>query len=161
MLMKLKFAFSIYLPNVNSIGQHCLRWRYHMYGFHINTLQVFVEDQYRRRNVVWAKNIPFQDQTSNWLEGQVAVNIPNGSRVSAIVFFFVIVNTLYHVAHEICGEPSAEYSSGQPQCSAHEQRLREHCPRFPYRGILRALMLSHISFIFQSNARRPQGRRSN
>ena len=25
-------------------------------------------------------------------------------------FVVVIVNTLYHVAHEICGEPSTEYS---------------------------------------------------
>ena len=34
-------------------------------------------------------------------------------------------------AHEIHGEPSTEYSSGLPQCSAHGQRLGEHCPRFP------------------------------
>ena len=40
------------------------------------------------------------------------------------------------MAHEICGEPSTEYSSGQPQCSTHGQRLREHCPRFPCRCIL-------------------------
>ena len=33
-------------------------------------------------------------------------------------------------------EPSTEYSSRQLQCSAHGQRLREHYPRFPFRGIL-------------------------
>ena len=44
--------------------------------------------------------------------------------------------TCWRAAHEICGEPSTEYSSGLPQSSAHGQRLREHCPRFPCRGIL-------------------------
>ena len=39
-------------------------------------------------------------------------------------------------APEICGEPSTEYCLRQPQYSAHGQRLREHCPRFPCRGIL-------------------------
>ena len=44
---------------------------------------------------------------------------------------FVIVNTPYHVAHEICGEPSTEYSSRQPQCSAHGHRLREQMIQSP------------------------------
>ena len=56
--------------------------------------------------------------------------------ISSVFKCHLFVNTLYHVAHEIRGEPSTEYSSGQPQCSTHGQRLREHCPRFPCRGIL-------------------------
>ena len=40
--------------------------------------------------------------------------------------------------HEIHGEPSARCSSGQPQCSAHWQRLREHYPRFQCIGLSQA-----------------------
>ena len=47
-----------------------------------------------------------------------------------------------HATHEICGEPTIQCSSGQPQCSAHGQRLREHCPRFPCRSILQCWMIA-------------------
>ena len=40
----------------------------------------------------------------------------------------------------ICGEPSTKCSSGQPQCSPHGQRLREHYPRFPCCCILQCWM---------------------
>ena len=61
---------------------------------------------------------------NNWVYG-----------LHSIVYALNIV-TCWRMAHETCGEPSTEYSSGQPQCSAHGQRLREHCPRFPCQGIL-------------------------
>ena len=44
--------------------------------------------------------------------------------------------------HEICGEPSTQCSSGQPQCSAHGQRLGEHYPRFPCFRILQCWMIA-------------------
>ena len=43
----------------------------------------------------------------------------------------MIMNTCWSPCGEICGEPSTEYSSGQPQSSAHGQRIWKHCPRFP------------------------------
>ena len=57
--------------------------------------------------------------------------------------WFDLINLLVtcrQATHEICGEPSTQCSSGQPQCSAHGQRLREHYPRFPCFRILQCWM---------------------
>ena len=55
------------------------------------------------------------------------------------MILIAIVNNLWPcIAHKIHGDPSTEYSSRQPQCSDHGHRLREHCPRFPCRGILQS-----------------------
>ena len=62
-----------------------------------------------------------------------------------IISFHLLVLVLYllvmfrHATQAICGEPSTECSSGQPQCSAHGQRIayiRTHSPRFPCWSIL-------------------------
>ena len=63
----------------------------------------------------------------------------------SMFIYFLLVSLLVmcrQVTHKICGEHSTEYSSGQPQCSAHGQRLREHCLRFPYRSILHCWMIA-------------------
>ena len=60
-------------------------------------------------------------------------------------YWLVLVNLLVicrQATHEICGEPSTQCSSGQPQCSAHGQRLGEHYPRFPCRSILQCWMIA-------------------
>ena len=56
-----------------------------------------------------------------------------------LVLVYLLV-TCQQMMHEICGGPSTDCSSGQPQCSAHGQRLREHYPRFPYCRIIQCWM---------------------
>ena len=77
--------FSIRLPSLRSLGQHCLSWKYHMYGFHINTLQVFTESS-GQKQVVWSKKIIYYDQSPDWLEGSVNLNIPSETRVSILTW---------------------------------------------------------------------------
>ena len=57
--------------------------------------------------------------------------------------YFEFEVTCLQAAHKMCGEPSTECSSEQPQCSTHGQRLREHCPKFPCHSILQCWWLPY------------------
>lgn len=75
----------IYLP-INSrlsptLSPYCLSFSYHMFGFHINELQVFVEDTGGRRQIVWRKS---GDQGNYWYRGVVTVTLSSIQKVGFI-----------------------------------------------------------------------------
>ena len=68
--------FSLYLP-VLQPGSYCLRFHYHMFGFHVNQLAVVMEAN-NNQTLHWQQN---GDHGNQWLEGEVDLQVPFGSQV--------------------------------------------------------------------------------
>ena len=72
------YSSSIRLPNFERTGPHCLTFKYYMWGFHINQLSVFKEDNSLKKTEVWDMK---GQQKDMWLTGQVNISLENGDRV--------------------------------------------------------------------------------
>ena len=86
--------YRLLLPNLSYRGTACLRFRYHMYGFHIGSLRVFVGSGSERHNV-------FQEvgeKGNFWLSAQINVqlNYNNEVIVKNICFQGISYCFLYH-----------------------------------------------------------------
>ena len=66
-----------------------------------------------------------------WDQWESLMSLSNFGVLNSIVYIYLLV-MCQQATDEICGEPSTECSTGQPQRSTRGQRLREHSPRFPY-----------------------------
>ncbi|CAH1274042.1 BMP1 [Branchiostoma lanceolatum] len=55
---------SLSLPIIRSVGQHCLRWFYHMYGSSMGTLNVYVSQPQYPDMLVWTRS---GSQGNRWL----------------------------------------------------------------------------------------------
>ena len=70
--------FRIRLPAFDRTGDHCLTFKYYMWGFHINHLDVFQENNNNDVTIIWTK---IGQQKDMWLSGQIQVDLQSGDRV--------------------------------------------------------------------------------
>ena len=72
----------IIAPDLDVQGEHCVTFYYHMYGFHIRTLQVLhlrLSNPSNPVQIAWAKH---GQVDNNWHQGHVTVDFKRGDRVS-------------------------------------------------------------------------------
>lgn len=65
-------------PSISSSGKLCVVFWYHMYGAHINALNLYVKNGGALGQPVWTKS---GTQGNKWIQGQVDVNIVSGNQV--------------------------------------------------------------------------------
>ena len=70
------------IPATTATNGKCLRFWYHMYGPHVNTLSVYVKVGSHTGAAIWKKT---GTQGNQWNLGMVTVNSPYFLKVSSIV----------------------------------------------------------------------------
>ncbi len=75
------FIFRISLPKIQTSGTYCLEFYFHMYGFHINRLQVFI-DRGSSIDYPWHQ---FKEQGDQWLPGLVQLQLTKDDRVRIVI----------------------------------------------------------------------------
>lgn len=66
----------------------CLKFYYHMYGSHINTLNVYIESGSNLGSAVWTRK---GTQGNQWLQASVVINTTTGFNVSTSVFLYFCI----------------------------------------------------------------------
>jgi hypothetical protein len=61
-------------------GPRCLKFYYHMYGAHINTLNVYVKSASNLGSAVWTRR---GTQGNLWIQGSIVINTTTGYNVSS------------------------------------------------------------------------------
>lgn len=69
---------TIRLPRFGRNGQHCLSWRYFMYGYHINTLKVIVEGDGRYEELWQWQG---EQEKRQWYSARVTVRLTPWARI--------------------------------------------------------------------------------
>ena len=75
---------------MQTTGTYCLEFHYHMYGFHINRLQVFIDKGFTVQ-YPWHK---FKQQGDQWLPGVVELQLSQGDRVCATMKYMGNINII-------------------------------------------------------------------
>lgn len=69
-------------PVVRTTGTLCVSFWYHMYGVHINTLNMYLKNNGALNNL-WTKS---GNQGNKWINGLVDINSVNGNQVRKLTF---------------------------------------------------------------------------
>ena len=92
------FLCSVRLPDLALTGAHCVSFHYHMYGFHINTLQLLKKNK-RNTEQLWERS---GQQGNFWLHETVDVKLNEDDQVSFVPFLCRINLFYYQVLVFFC-----------------------------------------------------------
>lgn len=72
-------TFRLTLPDFRQTGTHCINFHYHMYGFHINTLQLLKKTTSGGNSQLWQRS---KEQGNKWFHAAVEIDLDEGDQVS-------------------------------------------------------------------------------
>lgn len=83
----------LYAPALGATGKHCVRFNYHMYGFHIYKLQLVKKSMGGDVTELWFRT---KDLGRRWWDAAVTVDIKSTDRVSDSKLSHCLVKNLFN-----------------------------------------------------------------